>query len=208
MLQQLVGELGKGHTLRVLAVEAFLDGIFRHHIVDGNKFAHIARKVKERIVFHPVVVVDQFGCVGCVRIEVKEMFQLLAYGGNVMAQSLFGKQVTFGGLAGRVTNHTCGTSDKGNRFMAAALQVTQHHNAAQVPYMETICRRIYAYVCRGGLFHQLLFRAGHNVLQHPAPTKFFYKILSHCFMCIVIVRLFQMYCTISSKTPSKVRHFS
>ena len=60
---------------------------------------------------------------------------------------------------------------------STSFQVTQHHDAAQVTYMQTVRRRVNAYVGDGHLFHQLLLRAGHNIMQHPAPTEFFYKIL-------------------------------
>ena len=34
-----------------------------------------------------------------------------------------------------------------------------------------------AYIGRLRAFHQLFFRSGHDILDHPAPAQFFYKIL-------------------------------
>ena len=57
-LQQLIGELGEGHTLAELAVETFLHGVFRHHVVDGDEFADVAREIDKGVVLHPIVVID------------------------------------------------------------------------------------------------------------------------------------------------------
>ncbi len=76
-LQQLIGELGERHTYARFRAEALLHGVFSHHIVDGNMLADVADKVQERIAFHPVVVVDQFGSIGSIRVEIKELRQLL-----------------------------------------------------------------------------------------------------------------------------------
>ena len=120
-LEELVGELGEGHTLRELAVETFLDGVLRHHIIDGDEFADIAREINKGVVLHPVVVVDQLGCVGRVAVEIEEMLQLLADTCHVVAKYLFGEQVTLGRFAGRVTNHTCCAADEGDGFVTARL---------------------------------------------------------------------------------------
>ena len=84
-LQQLVGELGERHTLAELAVEALLDAVFGHHIVDGDEFADVSREIKEGVVLHPVVVIDQFGGVGSRR------------GGN--ARVAHGYTVRYGGVS-------------------------------------------------------------------------------------------------------------
>ena len=64
-------------------------------------------------------------------------------------------------------------------FMAAGLQVTQHHDAAQVADMETIRRGVNTHVGGRHFFHQLLLRAGHDILKHASPTELFYEILFH-----------------------------
>ena len=105
-LQQLVGELGKRHSLRELAVEALLHAVLGHHVIDGDQFAYIAREIKESVVLHPVVVVHQLGCIGFVAVEIQEVLQLLTDARYVMAQRLFRQQVARGGLAARVADHT------------------------------------------------------------------------------------------------------
>ena len=176
-LEQLIGELGEGHTLRELAIEAFLHGVFRHHVVDRDQFAHVAGEIEEGIILHPIVVVDQFRRVGCIGMEVEETLQLALDALLVVAEGGFVEQVTLCRLAAGVANHTRCAADEGDRLMPTALQMAQHHDAAQVPDMEAVRRRVYAHIRGGYFFHQLFFRAGHDVLEHAAPTQFFYKIL-------------------------------
>ena len=189
-LEELIGELGERHTLRELAVETLLDGVLRHHIVDGDEFADVAREIKEGVVLHPVVVIDQLGSVGFIGIEIQEVLQLLADTLHVMAEGLLGQEVTLGRLAGRVTDHTRCAAQESDGFMAAGLQVTQHHDAAQVADMETIRRGVDTHVGGRHFFHQLFFRTGHDILEHASPTELFYEILCHI---IVINFLFKTF---------------
>ena len=98
-LQQLVGELSKRHSLRIFPVKTFLDGVLRHHIIDGDELAYLACEVKESEVFHPVVVIDQFRGIRCLAVEVKKTTELFLYTLLVMSECLFCEQVAFGGFA-------------------------------------------------------------------------------------------------------------
>ena len=69
-----------------------------------------------------------------------------------------------------------GTTDQGQRLMAAALEVAQHHNAAKVTDMQAIGSWVYAHVCCGYFLGKLFFSARHNLVEHTSPFKFFYKI--------------------------------
>ena len=119
----MVGKLGKGHTLRELPVETLLDGVFRHHIIDGDEFTDIACKIEESIVFHPVVVVDQLSSIGRIGVEIEEPLQLALDAFLVVAQGRFVEQVTLCRLTARVADHTRSTANQRNRFVSATLQV-------------------------------------------------------------------------------------
>ena len=93
-LNQLIGKFGKRHTV-TFAIEAFFDGVFRHHIIDSNTFADLADKLEERVIFHPIVVVDQFGCIGCIRFEIDKVAQLTFDSLLVMTQGLFVEKIAF-----------------------------------------------------------------------------------------------------------------
>lgn len=63
--------------------------------------------------------------------------------------------------------------------MAAALQVAQHHDAAEVTYVERVGCGVGTQIGRHHLFLQQFFRSRHNLSQHTAPAQFFYEVLSH-----------------------------
>ena len=98
--------------------------------------AHLACEVEEGEVLHPVVVVYELGLVRLGAVEVEELSHLLLYSLLVMVQSLRIEQIAFLALAGRVSNHTCRTTDKEVWLVSATLQVTQHHYATKVAYMQ------------------------------------------------------------------------
>jgi hypothetical protein len=52
-------------------------------------FADVADEVEETVVFHPVVVVDEFGGVGGVGVEVEEVGELLFDGFLIVAEGFF-----------------------------------------------------------------------------------------------------------------------
>ena len=98
-LQQLVGKLGEGESVACGTVEALLDRLLGHHVVDGDVLAHLTGKVQEGEVLHPVVVVDHEGGVSILRLKVQEFSHLLLDALLVVAQGLVVEQVALLGLA-------------------------------------------------------------------------------------------------------------
>ena len=82
-LNKLVTELGERHSI-TFAIEPFLHRVLGHHIVNGDMFANVTNKVKERIVFHPVIIVDQLSFVRSIAVEIEELSELSLYAGLVM----------------------------------------------------------------------------------------------------------------------------
>ena len=87
-LHELVGELGERHAV-AFAVEALLDGVFRHHVVDGDAFADVPDEFEERKIFHPVVVVDHLRGIRGFRREIHQAAQLLLDSFLVAVQRFF-----------------------------------------------------------------------------------------------------------------------
>ena len=176
-LQELVGELGERHALgTVLAREATLHRILRHHIVDGDELADVADEVKEREVLHPIVVVDELCVVGSIALEIEELGQLLADALLVVTQHRLINQYTLLRLARRIANHTRGSTNQSVRLVSATLEVTKHHHTHQVADVQRVGGGVNTKVSRGHLLLELLFSAGHHILDHAAPSEFFYKI--------------------------------
>ena len=82
-LNELVAELGERHSV-AFAVETFLHRVLGHHVVDGDVFADVADEMQECVVFHPVIIVDEFGAVRLVAVEVEELCELFLDAGLVM----------------------------------------------------------------------------------------------------------------------------
>ena len=61
--------------------------------------------------------------------------------------------------------------------MSAALQMTQHHDAAEVTNMQRVGGGVGTQVGRHHLLLQEFFCAWHDLCQHSAPAEFFNKIL-------------------------------
>ncbi|OAV73814.1 hypothetical protein Barb7_02798 [Bacteroidales bacterium Barb7] len=169
-LQQLVGKFGERHTRIVFRRQAFLDGILRHHIIDGKMFPHIADKVEEGILLHPVVVVHQFGGIGCIGIKVEKLRQLFPDALLIAAEGRLVQQVALGGLHRRVANHAGSSSDEGNGTVSGTLEMLEHHYAHQVTDMQRIGCRVKAHIRRRHFLQQLFLRAGHNVMDHASPS--------------------------------------
>ena len=85
-LKQLISKLSERQTVASLAIETALHAVLSHHIVYGDVLTHLACEVEEAKVLHPVVVVDQFGCIWRIAVEVKEFRQLLLDALLVVAQ--------------------------------------------------------------------------------------------------------------------------
>ena len=151
-MQELVGELGERHAVLELSVEAALDAVLRHHVIDGDALADFACEVEEGEVLHPVVVVDELSAVGCVALEVEEVCQLLLDALHVVAQRFFVQQVALLTLSAGVANHAGSSAHEGDGLVATALQVSQHHHTAEVSDVQAVCRRVNADVGRDLFF--------------------------------------------------------
>ena len=97
-LEELVGEFGKGESLDRIRLETLLHRLLRHHIIDRDVLADVADEVKEAVVLHPVVVIDQHSCIVSITVEVKELLQLLLDAGLIVSQRLLIEEVALLGL--------------------------------------------------------------------------------------------------------------
>ena len=187
-LQKLVGKLGEGETVASSTVEALLYRLFCHHVVDGDVLTHFTCKVEEGEVLHPVVVVDHLGSILFLRLEVEELGHLGLDTFLVVAQGFVVQEVAFLRLAAGVANHASCSAHEDDGLVATTLQVAQHHDAAEVSYVEGIGRGIGAEVGCHHLLLQEFFRTRHDLCEHASPFQFFNKVLSHiqlyCFVCL------------------------
>ena len=182
-LEQLVGEFGERHAVAALAVEASLDGVLCHHVVDGNAFTDFACEVKEGVVLHPVVVVHQFCRIRGIAFEVEETAELFLDACHIVAQGLLVEEVAFLAFPRGVANHSGCTSYQCQGFVSCTLQVAEHHHATEVADMERIGGRVNAHIGRYHAFVKEFFCSGHHLVEHTAPFQFFYKIHILVFFC-------------------------
>ena len=168
-LEQLISKLGERQSVAGLAVQTTLHAVFRHHIVHCDMLAHLAREVEEREFLHPVIVVDQLGCVGSVAVEIQEFRQLLLDAVLVVTKHFLCQQIALCRLSRRVADHTCCSADKRQRLVAATLEVAQNHYAHQMSDVQRVCRWVDADIGSSHFFLQLLFCARHHVVHHTAP---------------------------------------
>ena len=174
-LHQLVRKFGERHAV-ALAAEALLDRVFGHHVVDRNAFADVANKFQEREILHPVVVVDQFGRIRSVGLEVDQVTELPSDPLLVATQGLLVEQVALKRLARRVADHAGSPAHQENGLMPAPLEVFKDHNADKVPDMQRVRRRVDSDVSRRHLLVQLLLGSRHDIVHHAPPFEFLYKI--------------------------------
>ena len=94
--------------------------------------AHLTSEIQEGEVFHPVIVVHHLGSIRILAFKVEELGHLCLDALLVVTQRLVVQQVTLLALAAGVANHARSTTHEDDGLMSATLQVTQHHDAAQV----------------------------------------------------------------------------
>ena len=175
-LEKLVGEFGERHPLARFARKTLLHGVLGHHVVDGQILAHVADKVEECVVLHPVVVVHEDGGVGGVAVEVEEAGQLTLDGLLVMAQCSHVEELALLALHRGVANHAGGASHQRDGLVAGALQVFEHHHPHEVADMQRVSCGVDAEICGGHPLVELFVGAGHHLVDHAAPGKFFYEV--------------------------------
>ncbi len=138
--------------------------------------ADIADEIKEREVFHPVIIVHHLGCIRLLAVEVKEFCKLFFYGFLVMAEGFFIKEFALLAFHRRVANHACCSSNKCNRFVPGSLEMLEHHHSDKVSDMKAVCGRVNAEICRGHLFFKLFFCSWHHLVDHATPCEFVYEV--------------------------------
>ncbi len=180
-MHELVAELGERHTLLVLARQTLLHRVFCHHVVYGDEFTYIADEVEESKVFHPVVIVDQYRCVGCIGIEIKKVGELTLDTFLIVAESCLVEELAFLALHRWVAYHAGGTTDESDRFVAATLEMLEHHHTYKVAYMEAVGCRVDTEVANSHAFFKFVFSSRHHGVYHAAPGEFFYKIHFYLF---------------------------
>ena len=132
-------------------------------------FPDIADEIDEGVVFHPVVVVHQFGLVGGVGVKVQEAGELGLEAFNVMVEGGLVQEVALGALHRRVADHSGGASHEGEGLVPAILEMLEYHYTHKVTDMQRVGRGIDSHICRLRAFHELFFRPGHDVLDHASP---------------------------------------
>ena len=106
---------------------------------------------------------------------------------DVVLEGLLIEEFALLGLHRRITNHACGASDKGDRLVAALLEVLQNHYANEVADVQGISCRIDPDISGLRAFHEFLLSPGHDVLDHAPPLKFLYEILHLLMLCFLFV---------------------
>ena len=94
-LDELVGELGKRHTVAGFTTQTLLDRVLGHHIIHGNSLAYFTRKVDEREILHPVVVVHHNRREFARRIKIQKSRQHTFNPGHILSQSFLIEQIAF-----------------------------------------------------------------------------------------------------------------
>ena len=182
-LKQLIAELSERHAMVGVGSQALLHAVLSHHVVNCDVLAYVANEIQERELLHPVIVVHQDCMVRSIAIEVKEVRQLSLNRLLVVAKRLLINQLALLRLHRWVTNHTSCTTHQCYGAMASTLKVLQHHDAHQVANVKRVGSRVNAHIRTRHFLVQLLFSTRHDICNHPAPSKFFYKI--HKFLSII-----------------------
>ena len=98
--------------------------------------ADVADEVQETVVLHPVVVVDEFGTVRGIAVEIEEFGELFLYGLLVVAKGFLIDELALLRFHRWVANHAGGAADECNRTVSRALEMLEHHHAHQMAYMQ------------------------------------------------------------------------
>ena len=176
-LQELIGELGEGKSVAGSTVETLLHRLLSHHIVDGDVLTHLTGEVEEGEVFHPVVVIDHYGGIGLLGLEVEETGHLGLNALLIVIERLVVQEVTLLRLARGVADHTGGTTDEDDGTVTTTLQMAEHHDAAEVTDVQGVCRGVGTQIGGDHLLLEQFLGTGHHLCQHTTPFEFFNKVL-------------------------------
>ena len=135
-LKQHVAELGERDA--VLALEAALDRIFGHHLVDRHVFANVAQEVDHTNGTGPVVVVHHLGGVDRAAIKVEETAQNGGDALDIVRQGFGVEQITFFGPAARIADHASTSANERDGLVARKLHTSKCHDRNQVSQVQRI----------------------------------------------------------------------
>ena len=138
--------------------------------------ADLTGEVKESHIFCPVIVIDHLRFIGGVALEIKEFGELFLDRLLIMAKSLLIEEITLRALSGGVADHSCSPADKCERLMSATLEMTEHHDSAEMSDVKAVCRRVDPEISGGHTLFELFVCAGHNRVDHATPSQFFDEI--------------------------------
>ena len=138
--------------------------------------ADVTDEVDERIVLHPVVVVDKLGAVWRIGVKIQETAELCLQTLDIVTEGILVQKIALGRFHRRVANHPRSPADKGERFMSTSLEMLEYHYTYKVTNMKGVGRRVNAYIGSLRAFHKFFFGSGHNILDHAPPSEFFYKV--------------------------------
>src|SRR5690606_29622505 len=101
------------------------------------------------------------------------------YAFNIMPERLFGQQLPFRRLKGRVSYHPRSPANERNGLMTGPLKMDQGHHLGEMAHMKGVGRGIKTDIAGNNALLQLFFGSRHNVMQHAPPTELFHEIPVH-----------------------------
>ena len=97
--------------------------------------AHVADKVEEKVVLHPVIVVHYLSPVDRV-VEIEEARELLTNAVDIVLHLFNRQELTLCSFEGGVANHSGSTAHQSQGLMSSHLEMLEQHDADQMPDME------------------------------------------------------------------------
>jgi len=159
-LQDLVAELGEAHA--VVGLHALLHAVLAEHDAHAEIAADLAQQVDKGERLEPVVVVDQDGRIGGLRVEVDEAREVLFNADEVALDLFRAEEIALFGFSGRIADETGGAADERDDPVARALQMGQRHDGHKVTGLQAVVSGVEARVDGQRRVQRLgQFRAGH-----------------------------------------------
>ena len=166
-LEQHVAEFSE----RQPALHPRLHRFLLHHHVDREVFPDVAQEVDEVLLHQPLRVVEQ-ECSRRPGTKLEEARRLVSHASHVLANLFSGKQGSFRGFSGWITNKACPAPHQYNRPMAVTLEIGEQHQRHQVADLETPDGRVEAAVGRDRPLGEMRRETGGRLLDEPAPLQF------------------------------------
>ena len=143
-LEEHVAELGVADAL-VRSLEARLDRLLAHHLVDREVLAHVAQELEGGECGQPVGVVEQQGPV-----EIEELAQLGPDPLEVGLDGLEVEELALTLLAARVADHGGAPAGERDGAVPAFLEAAQRAELEEIAHVEAVGARVEAGVERDG----------------------------------------------------------